>query len=158
MDYRALVLVFLSLFYFATAIPFVPETRFPPGSCIVDSEITVASCKELSTYQPPNTLPLIIDGNHYFYPSLEEALDKCPFDPVDIYLVGVNYVANRTLVYTQSKNLYIKGYSDDSSTSKATIVGLSRMSIANVGINAIFENITFYGCPDDSGLIDVPLF
>lgn len=147
MNYRALVFVFLSFFCLAVAVPSVPETRFPVGSCIVESEFSAPNCEELYDHQPTHDLALIINKEYYFYPSFEQAINKCPFNPMVIYMVGTNYFPNRTLVYDQTKDLRIVGYQDEATNEKSILVGLGRVTVVNTNVKVLFENVTFYQCP-----------
>lgn len=152
MDCRALVFIFfLSFFYFALAIP--SDERFPLYTCIVDSEVSVPDCNEL-TNQKYTKFHIILNEVQYIYASLEQAINKCPYDPMVIYMVGTNYVPSRTLIYNQTKDLHIIGYGDKETSEKSILVGLSKVTVVNSDVKVLFGNMTFYECPDDSNTED----
>ena len=100
-----------------------PDERFPVNTCIVESNFSIPDCGKLPEFSNITqeiiycpgladlAAPIDVNGTQIFYSSLNQAFTDCPFDPVIIYVVGTIYVTNSTLIYNQTKDLYLIGLS-----------------------------------------------
>jgi len=139
-----LFLAVLSLYASAVGVKSVlahGETLIPYQRCIVASTDYAANCSTVFNASATNPDPYFIaDGP--VYPTLQMALDECPFSPVMIEIHGT-VLASDNLTFTQNKDLIIRGVR---SHRPSKILRFSNVLVANPGHFIEIENIILEGC------------
>ena len=124
------------------------ETVVPYQRCIVASTSQTINCSSVFNASLLNPDPYFIaDGP--VYPTLQMALDDCPFSPVLIEVHGT-VLASDNLVFSQNKDLFIRGIYSAQNPSK--IVRFSNVHIVHTGHVLEFDNIILEGCQANHSL------
>lgn len=138
--------VIISTLAITNAQHFSYEALSGTDNCVVVSQYTMPDC---NIKLPEKPIPSILDGSLTVYTSLEEALYRCPYDPVKIDIMGRVYVTeaatNQNLWYNQSKNLVITGI-PSASKIQSSLVGLKNFQFKYDNITVEFKNLIIEGC------------
>ena len=124
------------------------DIEVPYQRCIVASTSQTINCSSVFNASLLNPDPYFISDGPV-YPTLQMALDDCPFSPVLIEVHGT-VLASDNLVFSQNKDLFIKGVYSPQNPSK--IVRFSNVHIVHTGHVLEFDNIVLEGCQANHSL------
>jgi hypothetical protein len=124
------------------------EVVVPYQRCIVASTSQTINCSSVFNASLLNPDPYFISDGPV-YPTLQMALDDCPFSPVLIEVHGT-VLASDNLVFSQNKDLFIRGVYSAQNPSK--IVRFSNVHVVHTGHVLEFDNIVLEGCQANHSL------
>ena len=110
------------------------------------SNLSPSSCILINLEQDELLVP-DIKNLPYLFTSLHHAVNKCPFDPVQIFVIGIIDVSTQ-VVYTQPKDLTIMGIDPKYDI----LVNPSNFTVTPANITITFANITLYGNEQNASL------